>query len=134
MEKFIEDLRKFGEATPYVESIILVGSYARSENKKDSDIDLVIITSEKNYMVESQDFVDRFGSQIKKAQENYGACSSIRVYYKNGMEVEFGLVDPSWIKKPLDRGTRRVLEDGYRVILDKKEYFKDIDIKNVENE
>jgi hypothetical protein len=37
--------------------------------------------------------------------------------------VEFGIAMPSWISLPLDAGTRRVLEDGYQVIMDKKGFF-----------
>ena len=32
----------------------------------------------------------------------------------------------AWIKKPLDKGTRKVLNDGFKVIIDKKGYFKNI--------
>ena len=46
----------------------------------------------------------------------------------DGKEVEFGIVEPSWIKRPLDRGTYKVLKDGFKVIIDKKEYFKNLNI------
>ncbi len=34
----------------------------------------------------------------------------------------------SWIQIPLDEGTRKVLTDGYRVLLDKKGYFRNLTI------
>ena len=42
------------------------------------------------------------------------------------LEVEFGIVEPSWIEKPLDAGTKKVLGDGYQVIMDKKDSFKSV--------
>ena len=33
---------------------------------------------------------------------------------------------PIWIEKPLDEGTYRLLSDGYKIIIDKENYFQDI--------
>lgn len=51
--------------------------------------------------------------------EYNGACTSIRVWYRDGKEVEFGVAEPSWISRSLDAGTYQVLSDGYKNILDK---------------
>lgn len=55
------------------------------------------------------------GKPLNYVREEYGACTSIRVFYQNA-EIEYGLVDMTWIASPLDAGTRRVLEDGYKVL------------------
>lgn len=126
LENFINALKEFSENDPYIESVIIVGSYARGTNKKNSDLDIVIITSNKTGMITNQDFVQGFGEISQKQTEYYGACTSIRVWYKNGQEVEFGIVEPSWISIPLDAGTYKVLADGYKIIIDKKRYFEDL--------
>lgn len=41
-----------------------------------------------------------------------------------GFVREFGIVEPSWISKPLDAGTYQVLCDGYKVVLKKKGTLK----------
>ena len=121
---FLKDIKKWAKKEELIESIIVVGSYARGTYKVTSDIDLIIITSDKEKMLKNQTFVDLFG-EIKKSQiEYYGACTSIRVWYKDGKEVEFGIVSTSWIEKPLDKGTIKVLRDGFKVVIDKKGYFK----------
>ncbi len=126
LENFINALGTFSESTPHIDSVIIVGSYARGANKEDSDIDVVIITPNKAEMVAEQDFVKYFGEIDKKQTEYYGACTSIRVWYKNGPEVEFGIVEPTWIKQPLDSGTHRVLRNGYKVVSDKNRYFENL--------
>lgn len=126
IENFINALKDFSANTSYIESVIIVGSYARGTNKESSDLDIVIITPNKSEMVRNQDFVQSFGEVYKKQTEYYGACTSIRVWYKNGQEVEFGLVEPSWIEKPLDTGTNKVLSDGYKIVIDKKDYFENL--------
>ena len=126
IKNFFAALKEYARSNSHIESVIIVGSYAKETNKKDSDLDLVIITSNKSEMVLNQDFTQEFGEIDKQQTEYYGACTSIRVWYKNGKEIEFGIVEPSWISTPLDAGTYQVLSDGYKIIIDKKRYFTDL--------
>lgn len=119
---FLNELLKWGENDVLIDSIILVGSYARGAETIESDIDLVILTLEKCELVSNPMFIHQFGTVKKFSVELWGVCTSIRVFYDE-MEVEFGIVEPSWMDVPLDEGTKRVLTDGYKVILDKKGYF-----------
>ena len=126
MEEFLESIKNWAKNEEKIESVIIVGSYARGTNKATSDLDIVIITSKKAEMVANQEFTQNFGKIDKKQTEYYGACTSIRVWYEDGKEVEFGLVEPSWISVPLDVGTYKVLSDGYKIVVDKKRHFEDL--------
>lgn len=126
MEEFFQKLSELAEDAPAIESVALVGSYARGTNTLESDIDIVIITADKVKLLENPAFTDRFGCVRKRQIEYYGACTSIRAWYESGFEVEFGIVEPSWIAEPLDSGTRMVLSDGYRVIADRAGHFSDL--------
>lgn len=124
ISSFINDIKQWGNKNDDIRSIILVGSYARGEERDDSDVDLVIITSDTNKYL-NNNFIDNFGKVEKYSKEDWGRVTSIRVWYSSsGFEVEFGITTPIWIEKPLDDGTLRVLSDGYKVILDKEDYFK----------
>ena len=72
--------------------------------------------------------IGRSGSQPLEYSkiEYYGACTSIRVWYQDENEIEFGMVDHSWISLPLDSGTRKVLTEGYKIIIDKKHYCQNL--------
>ena len=122
-EKFINEIKQWGTENTNIKSIIIVGSYARGTNKATSDIDLIIITTNKDEMLNNQNFIELFGEVERTQTEYYGACTSVRVWYKNGPEVEFGLVTPDWIAQPLDKGTYIVLSDGYNIIIDKNKYI-----------
>lgn len=122
LEEFLNAVTGWAAADPCIEAALLVGSCARGTQTADSDIDLVLITPDKARLVSSPDFAGRFGAVERMQTEYYGKCTSVRVWYQNGPEVEFGLVEPSWLDLPLDSGTRRVLCDGYRMLLDKKQY------------
>jgi predicted nucleotidyltransferase len=123
VEKLLQDIKQWAQNHPKIEGVILVGSCARGDHKDDSDIDLVLLTPSKEDFLQNQAFTEQFGTVARRQTEYYGACTSIRVWYEGGPEVEFGLVEPSWIARPLDAGTMQVLQGGYRVILDKKQRF-----------
>ena len=66
------------------------------------------------------DWPQMFGEIESRFTEEYGAVRSLRVLYRGGMEVEFGLARPSWAEVPLDAGTRLVLGGGARILHDPK--------------
>ena len=125
MTQLFAQVEQWAEEEPSVEGVILVGSYARGTQSAESDVDFCIITSEKERLLQNQQFVERFGTVLKRHLEFYGKCTSVRVWYAMGLEVEFGIVDPSWIALPLDAGTAKVLKDGYQVLVDKKGCFRE---------
>ncbi len=59
--KFFNDLKGYAERISHIESVLIVGSYARGTNKENSDLDIVIITSNKSDVLTKQDFTQAFG-------------------------------------------------------------------------
>ena len=121
--QFFNDVRLWAEQCPQIESVLLVGSWARGENRASSDVDLVVLTEAKDAMLRDLSWTERFGRVARQQLESYGACTSVRTCYQDGCEVEFGFVLPSWADEPLDGGTARVLRDGYRVLADRSGRF-----------
>jgi len=95
-----------------VQAIALVGSYARGKARDDSDIDLVILTSEPSKYIEDLKWIERFGAVEKHRVEDYGKLISIRAWYEGGVEVEYGITTPDWAALPLDAGTQGVIRGG----------------------
>ena len=60
-EAFLEQVRRWALETPSVEGVLVVGSYARGTNRPDSDLDLCILTTERDQLVEDRAFPARFG-------------------------------------------------------------------------
>ena len=99
--KTVEDIRDFVAAfiawaseQPDVQGIALVGSYARGAARADSDIDLVLLTDQPRKYLDAVQWIDRFGVVEMHQTEDYGKLTSLRVWYANSVEVEYGIAIP----------------------------------------
>jgi predicted nucleotidyltransferase len=128
IERFLDEVKDWADEDGDIKAAVLVGSYARGEQRADSDIDICILTCNTGKLLSHVSLFARFGAILKTDIEHYGAVTSLRVWYKNGFEVEFGITGPEWISRPLDAGTREVLKGGFRVIADKEGLLKDIQL------
>ena len=115
-------VQKFQDWAPTQSDLIaiaLVGSCARGTDSLESDIDLVLITRDPQHYLRSIAWAARFGDITSETIEDYGKMTSWRVFYRDGVEVEFGITVISWISMPLDAGTRLVLKDGIKILFEK---------------
>ncbi len=117
---FIEDFMRWSRRRKDIRALALVGSYAREAAKETSDVDLVIITEEPQTYIANTEWIRVFGKAIAQKVEDYGKLTSLRVWYESGLEVEYGFTTRDWAKIPLDRGTKRVIDDGMRVLFEKE--------------
>jgi predicted nucleotidyltransferase len=103
----------------------LVGSYARGAAREDSDVDLMIITDTPQIYLQDNRWLETFGQVAQVTDEDWGLVQSKRVFYADGLEVEFGITTPEWVSiNPIDDGTRRVITDGVRILSDAKGLLK----------
>ena len=115
---------EWAASQPELLGVALVGSCARGTEREDSDIDLVIITRNPTWWLETDEWLERFGGVKTVDLEDYGLVQSRRVRYENGIEVEFGITTDEWLNTaPIDEGSRRVMSDGHRILDDKAGLF-----------
>ena len=50
--------------------------------------------------------------------DDYGKVTSVRVWYADGLEVEYGITAEDWAALPLDEGTRAVISNGMKVLFE----------------
>lgn len=117
---FIEDFMRWSRRRRDIRAVALVGSYARMQANPASDVDLVIIANDPQKYLTQTEWLRDFGIVITQKVEDYGKLTSLRVWYESGLEVEYGFTTREWVKSPLDRGTKRVIEDGMRVLFEKE--------------
>ncbi|MFJ4483774.1 nucleotidyltransferase domain-containing protein [Streptomyces longwoodensis] len=102
-----------------VVGLLLVGSCARGAARPDSDVDLVLLTTDPSrYLLEDAWVADlRLGEVFRT--RSWGPITERRCRTASGLEVELAVGSPEWARiGPVDPGTRRVVADGARVLHD----------------
>ncbi|MBZ0291335.1 MAG: nucleotidyltransferase domain-containing protein [Anaerolineae bacterium] len=118
-EAFIERFAQWAGDQSDIQAVALVGSYARGTAREDSDVDLVIVTSDPKLYLNDNAWVDSFGSVQSIQHEDWGLVQSKRVMYEGGLEVEFGITTTEWTQtEAVDPGTAAVVSDGMRILYD----------------
>ncbi len=127
VDLFLEKFKQWAASQDNIEAVALVGSYAKGTAKPDSDIDLVIITNDPKSLLENDLWLQNFG-QIKEIKnEDWGLVQSRRVFYDNGIEVEFGITTPNWAKiDPVDPGTKQVILNGLKILYDENNILQSL--------
>ncbi len=124
IDRFLSGVLAWAKTAPGVRALALVGSHARGVPGPGSDVDLIVIATDAPTLIREPAWVERFGSVARMSVEDWGKVTSLRVWYQGSFEVEFGITTLDWVAKPLDEGTRRVMAEGFRVLMDKDGSFK----------
>lgn len=103
-----------------VRALLLVGSYAYGRPKPSSDVDLVVVTADRESLVADTAWVRSVAGDnaVPVRHEDWGPVRERRYRTAAGLDIEFGLTSPAWLEVPVDPGTARVLRDGCRVVHD----------------
>ena len=117
---FIEDFMRWATKRKDIRAAALVGSYAREELDKDSDVDLVIITETPQKYTSDTEWIRVFGKPITKKIEKYEKLTSLRIWYENGLEIEYGFTNREWIQSLSKDELKMVTNDGLRVLFEKE--------------
>jgi hypothetical protein len=117
--RLIRDVQAWAGTRPEVLGVALVGSHARQAARADSDVDLVIVCESPPALLAEATWIGAFGLPLRSQREDWGRVQSLRVWYADGLEVEFGAADRNWAAPPLEEGTRRVVRDGWIAVFDR---------------
>ncbi|MGD8553820.1 MAG: nucleotidyltransferase domain-containing protein [Anaerolineales bacterium] len=120
---FLGRLVAWAQDRPGLEAIALVGSRARGEAGADSDVDLILIHSNPEALLENTDWVAAFGVPSSVEKEDWGKVTSLRVFYQEGLEVEYGVADPDWASNPMDAGDSSVIRSGLIVLYERDRHL-----------
>jgi predicted nucleotidyltransferase len=119
VDAFLTEFTAWAKQQADILAVGVVGSYARDTARDDSDVDLVVVVQDPKRYLNERAWVKQFGEVASEGIEDYGLLISLRVFYANGREVEYGLTDERWVAQPLDAGTREVIKGGLRVLFER---------------
>jgi len=130
LDLILEFIRNWTESRSDIRGVALVGSWARGNPKPDSDIDLIILTTDPNSYctdtawLRNMRWSDLGLTMTRSVTAEYGEVRSLHLYFAEANKIEFGFTLPTWARvNPMDAGTRKVVRDGMRIILDRDALF-----------
>lgn len=118
INEVIDRITRWARGREDIVGLLLVGACARNAARPDSDIDVVLLTTdESRYLLEDAWAVELGLGPIRT--QSWGAITERRCSTASGLEVELDIGSPTWAgTDPIDHGTRRVVTDGARVLHD----------------
>jgi predicted nucleotidyltransferase len=120
LKEIIDWITEWAKKQPDVQGVLLVGSRARGNARPDSDVDLVVISAERE-----KHLADPIWGPARR--EPWGALVALRFRHVNGLELDLGFVEPSWARQePVDPGTTKVLRDGATILYDPRGQLKQL--------
>ena len=99
---------------PDVVAVALVGSWARGRPRMGSDVDLVVLTTDKpTYLREESWMAELGGTRIIRTRDWGPLYIERRFVLPSGLEVEFGVAPPAWAATdPPDPSTSEDVGNG----------------------
>lgn len=114
----VERIQRWAAGRPDVVGLLLVGSYARGAARPDSDVDLVLLTTEETAYV-NRAWPRDLDFDTPLRVRSWGVLTEYRFVTESGLEAEINIGPPHWAEvHPVDPGTRRVVRDGARILYD----------------
>jgi aminoglycoside 6-adenylyltransferase len=119
----IQKIELWAKASDDVKAAIIIGSQAREKYPADqySDLDLVIVLSNRDYYLFSDQWLKNIGSYWASFTEyTVGGEKERRVLFENASDVDFVMLSDSKIGQLLkDSDVQLLFNRGYRVLVDK---------------
>jgi predicted nucleotidyltransferase len=97
VEKLLVRVRDWAVRRSDVVAVALVGSWACGPPRMGSDVDLVVLTTDKSAYLHDESWVAELGgTRIIRTQDWGPLYTERRFVLPSGLEVEFGVAPPAW--------------------------------------
>ncbi|MGW1591389.1 nucleotidyltransferase domain-containing protein [Streptomyces sp. NPDC002386] len=119
INEVLDQITRWARGREDIVGLLLVGSCARNAARPDSDIDVVLLTTEESQYLREDAWAAELGLGELIRTQSWGPITERRYATTSGLEVELGIGSPTWANTdPVDHGTHRVVTDGARVLHD----------------
>ncbi|MFD1927496.1 nucleotidyltransferase domain-containing protein [Sporosarcina siberiensis] len=124
--EFFIKFKEWSNKQDHINGVGILGSFARGDFHSKSDVDLTIISTNKDLTVITLQNEFENGTIKSVTQEEWGIVTFLRIIYDNELEVEYGVVTDKWVIEPLDERTKSVVTKGFKVLVEKDETFSSV--------
>jgi uncharacterized protein len=89
----------------------------------------VVLTDDPDPYVTGEGWIAEVGATRIVRTQAWGPLTERRLLLDDGLELEVGVVPPTWAATdPVDPGTRQVVTDGMRILHDPKGLFAALEL------
>ena len=124
-ETLLERLVLWANDTHEVQAIFVIGSRTREHSSADafSDLDLVMVVTETERFLSSDEWIKSIGDYWMEFTENtFGGGKERRVLFESALDVDFCLFSEARFRKTVKESeTQDIFRRGFRVLLDRAE-------------
>ena len=97
VRELLERVAAWAARRPDAVAVALVGSWACGPPRMGSDVDLVVLTTDKSAYLHDESWVAELGgTRIIRTQDWGPLYTERRFVLPSGLEVEFGVAPPAW--------------------------------------
>lgn len=123
----VDSLRSWAEGDARVAALALVGSWAAGTASEGSDVDLVVLSARPGSLLDDHRWFEAVEPARLVRAGRFGAVAERRLRRPSGLDVEICVGDRAWARThPVDPGTRQVVVDGLRVLVDPEHLLADL--------
>lgn len=108
MDKYLECIKNWAKGMRSVCAVLLLDS--------SEDMDLVIVSSEKDSLTKDTTWLDQFGPVSSFVADGEDGMNSLRVSYDDGQKMHISSVEPKWMSIPLQDGAKAILSKGFSTL------------------
>src|ERR1700737_5551925 len=96
VDQLIELVARWASNRPDLRGAALVGSWARRSARMDSDVDVILLTDDPVVYIEDEAWTQGLGASAIIRTQKWGIVTERRLAMPTGLQVDVGLVLPSW--------------------------------------
>lgn len=121
-----EAIANWVQTQPTIKALGLAGSWAAERARPDSDLDLLILANNRQKYRENQVWLSDLllpepFRVVSHRSADYGSVWSCHALLQPDAQLELSFAGLEWaLTDPIDVGTRLVVSNGFRVIVDKE--------------
>lgn len=122
VEEFLSHVREWA-----ARRTVLAGSWAKGEPGMESDVDLIVLTPEKESYLRDDSWMNELGGVDMIRTQDWGPLyTERRLVLPSGLEIEFGVAPPSWAAtNPPDPNVREEAgAGGLRALYDPEDILR----------
>ncbi|HYU59737.1 MAG TPA: nucleotidyltransferase domain-containing protein [Solirubrobacterales bacterium] len=118
VNRLLAELTRCAQADASIAALALVGSWARGAATDESDLD-VLILGDRDELLARQPWAELTATAELVQRRRFGSVAERRYRLPSGLVLELGVASRRWASvDPVDAGTRLVISDGMRVVVD----------------